>query len=55
MKEFMLYKFRETWEAQELAKKRTGWAIRNLFERVEKLEQESWNREGAVEDMGTGR
>ena len=48
----MLEKFQETWEAQEEAKRRNGNRVRLLLERVQKLENESWNREGAKEDLG---
>ena len=51
---FMLGKFEQTWEAQEQARMHNGTSIRKLIEKVEKLEKESWDREGAVEDMGGG-
>ena len=54
LKEFMLRRFREAWEAQEQAKQQYGMTIRKLLERVERLEKESWDKEGAVEDLGGG-
>ncbi len=52
LRAFMLEKFQETWQAQEEARNRNDKRVRGLLERVEKLERESWNRQGAVEDMG---
>lgn len=52
LRAFMLEKFQETWEAQEEAKGRNESRVRRLLERVEKLEKESWDRQGAVEDFG---
>ncbi|KAH8157765.1 hypothetical protein CIB48_g10480 [Xylaria polymorpha] len=49
---FMLDVLRETWHQQE---ERTDWArgrIWGLLNEVERLEKETWDREGAVEDMG---
>lgn len=51
---FMVSKFEQTWKAQEKARTQNTTSIRNLIESVEKLEKESWDREGAVEDMGGG-
>ena len=55
LREYMLKQFRETWEAQEQAKQQGGKAIRDLFRRVEQLEKESWDKDGAVEDLGGGQ
>ena len=54
LKEFMLRSFLETWTLQEQAKQRHRNSIRQLIERVTRLERVSWDREGAVEDMGGG-
>ena len=54
LKEFMLTKFQETWEAQEQAKLQYGRIIHNLLERVERLEKESWDKVNAVENLGRG-
>ena len=55
LRAFMLEKFQETWKAQEEGKRRNESRVRRLLQRVEKLEKESWNRGGAVEDMGACR
>jgi hypothetical protein len=52
MPPFMLEKFQQTFEMQEQAKEKYSARVTNLLERVERLEKESWDREGAVEDMG---
>ncbi|KAL8783019.1 MAG: hypothetical protein Q9213_004916 [Squamulea squamosa] len=49
---FMLEQFSKTWEAQEEAKRANGSKALELMERVRRLEKESWDREGAVEDRG---
>lgn len=49
---FMVEKFRETWEAQEDAKRRNEGRVRQLLGRVKRLEKDSWDRSGAVEDLG---
>jgi hypothetical protein len=48
----MIDKFRETFEMQERAKEENGTRVQGLLQRVRRLEQESWDREGAVEDLG---
>ncbi|KAH3961957.1 hypothetical protein HBI56_202780 [Parastagonospora nodorum] len=50
---FMVDKFRETFALQEQAKEKNGKRVQDLLDRVRRLEQESWDREGAVEDMGS--
>jgi hypothetical protein len=52
MPQFMLEKFQQTFEMQEQAKEKYSARVRGLLERVERLEKESWDREGAVEDLG---
>ena len=53
LRAFMLEKFQETWEAQEEAKRRNESRVRCLLDRVEKLEKESWDKDGAKEDLGS--
>ena len=50
LRDFMVEKFQATFELQQEAKRRNGWRIRDLLERVETLEKGSWNRADAVED-----
>jgi hypothetical protein len=50
---FMYEGFRRTFEEQERAKEVAGGRVRGLLERVRALEMGSWDREGAVEDMGS--
>ena len=52
---FMMDGFHETWEKQEEVKKRMSERIRELDEDVRTLEKGSWDREGAVEDLGSAR
>ena len=52
LKPFMVDKFKETWELQEQAKETYGNKVNNLVRRVDELEKSSWNRPGAVEDLG---
>lgn len=49
----MIDKFRETFEMQEQAKEKNGQRVQGLLERVRRLEQGSWDKEGAVEDIGS--
>ena len=51
----MMDAFHETWEKQEDVKKRMSEKIRELDDAVRELERGSWDREGAVEDMGSAR
>ena len=53
MPPFMVDVLRETWRLQEEAKQVNSDRVRGLLDRVRKLETESWDREGAVEDMGS--
>ena len=55
LRDFMVDRFRETYALQEEGKRRNEAAVRGLLERVERLEKESWDREDAVEDMGSSR
>ncbi|KAL8892332.1 MAG: hypothetical protein Q9215_000731 [Flavoplaca cf. flavocitrina] len=49
---FMLEQFDQTWRAQEEAKRVNTVKASKLVERVRRLEEESWDKEGAVEDVG---
>lgn len=50
---FMLDVLRETWKLQEEAKRVNSQRVLGILDRVRKLEKESWDREGAVENMGS--
>lgn len=52
LREFMLNKFRETFELQEKSKKLNERRVRDLLQRVQRLEKQVWDRPDAVEDMG---
>lgn len=54
LRPFMLDVLQHTWKLQEQAKKENSQRVSRILERVRKLEQESWDREGAVEDVGGG-
>ena len=54
LKPFMVDVLGETWELQEAAKRNNSERVQGLLERVRRLELDSWDREGAVEDMGSG-
>ncbi|TIA31581.1 hypothetical protein D6C78_08819 [Aureobasidium pullulans] len=49
---FMVDAFRKTWKLQEEAKRVNSEKVRGLLKEVRALEQETWDREDAVEDMG---
>lgn len=49
---FMKEGFERTWREQEEEKRRAKEKIREVEELVRRLEKESWDREGAVEDIG---
>ena len=52
LKPFILEQFNRTWQAQEEAKRKYAKRIDMLLDRVRRLEEESWDKEGAVEDVG---
>lgn len=52
---FMVEKFKETFEMQERVKGECGRRVEGLLGRVRELERGSWDREGAVEDLGGAR
>lgn len=49
---FMVEAFRETWKLQQEARRTNSDKVRSLLNEVRALEQESWDRPDAVEDMG---
>lgn len=50
---FMENAFRDTWELQEESRRRNVERVNGLLGEVRELEKESWDREGAVEDLGS--
>ena len=52
LRPFMVDKFRETFELQEKAKEKYGARVLDLHRRVQRLENSSWDRPDAKEDMG---
>ncbi|KAH7394180.1 thioesterase-like superfamily-domain-containing protein [Phaeosphaeria sp. MPI-PUGE-AT-0046c] len=52
---FMIERFKETFAMQETVKEECGKRVEGILERVRRLEKESWDREGAVEDLGSAR
>ncbi|PGH27336.1 hypothetical protein AJ80_01048 [Polytolypa hystricis UAMH7299] len=50
---FMLDQFRHTWELQERSKRHWSLRAQEIEDRVRELEMASWDREDAVEDMGS--
>ena len=54
LKDFMVEKFRETFELQEQSKMRNERKVRDLLQRVQWIEKQTWDRLDAVEDMGDG-
>lgn len=52
---FMLDAFRETFRLQEEAAQTNRDRARNIDDRVRRLETSSWDREGAIEDIGSAK
>ncbi|EAW10704.1 thioesterase family protein [Aspergillus clavatus NRRL 1] len=52
---FMEAQFQKTWELQKQAKQHWQQQILDIEARVRKLETDSWDREDAVEDMGSAK
>ncbi|TKA65706.1 hypothetical protein B0A55_11129 [Friedmanniomyces simplex] len=52
---FMLDVFRETWKLQEEARARNSERVTRLLEDVRRLEQGTWDKSDAVEDMGSAK
>lgn len=53
LKPFMVEAFQETWRLQEEAKKKNSDRVRRLLDQVRRLEQGSWDRPDAKEDLGS--
>ncbi|KUJ10964.1 uncharacterized protein LY89DRAFT_596128 [Mollisia scopiformis] len=51
---FMMKAFEHAWEEQEDTKRKVEQRIRDIEEKVADLEAGTWNKVGAVEDMGSG-
>ncbi|TVY31244.1 hypothetical protein LOCC1_G008910, partial [Lachnellula occidentalis] len=49
---FMIDAFRKTWDAQEAEKERVEERMKDVLWAVRRVEQRTWDREGAAEDMG---
>ena len=54
LKDFMVAKFGETFELQERSKVCNEKRVRDLLQRVQWIEKQTWDRPDAVEDMGDG-
>lgn len=52
LRPFMLDVLQHTWKLQEETKRINIQRVSGLLARVRKLEKSSWDREGAVENMG---
>lgn len=52
LRDFMVDKFVETFELQEQSRLRNERRVRDLLQRVQGLEKQTWDRADAVEDMG---
>jgi len=53
LRPFMVDKFRETYELQLQAKKENSDRVKGLLDRVRSLEESSWDRPDAKEDLGS--
>jgi hypothetical protein len=51
--QFMFNQFRQTWELQQEVKETWRQKIDEIEAKVRTLEMDSWDREDAVEDMGS--
>jgi hypothetical protein len=51
---FMMAAFEKTWRDQEEERMRVEERVAELEGAVGSLERETWNKEGAVEDFGSG-
>ncbi|KAL4759166.1 thioesterase family protein [Aspergillus foveolatus] len=52
---WLMKQLKDTWELQEQAKRQWQQRILDIEARVRKLEVESWDREDAVEDIGSAK
>ncbi|KAL9132130.1 MAG: hypothetical protein Q9217_000064 [Psora testacea] len=55
LKDFMVTKYYETFSIQQKAMQRNATKIQNLLQGVRRLEKESWDRQDAMEDIGTAK
>lgn len=53
LRNFMVEKLGETFELQEQSRIRNERRVRDLLQRVQRLEKQVWDRPDAVEDMGS--
>ncbi|KAI2056845.1 hypothetical protein LOZ43_003361 [Ophidiomyces ophidiicola] len=51
--QYMIDQFRHTWELQQEAKRTNRQRMQEIDDRIRDLEVQSWDRKGAVEDMGS--
>lgn len=54
LRDFMVDQFRGTFDLQEQSKTRNERRVRDLLQRVQRLEKQVWDRPDAMEDMGKG-
>lgn len=52
LRDFMVDEFRKTFELQEQSRRRNERKVRDLLQRVQRLEKQVWDRPDAVEDIG---
>ena len=52
LRDFMVAQLRETFELQQQAKIGNEKRVRDLLQRVQRLEKEVWDKPDAVESMG---
>ena len=52
LRDFMVARLKETFDLQEQSKMRNESRVRDLLQRVRRLEKDVWDRSDAVEDMG---
>ena len=50
---FMVKMFKDIWRLQEEAKRKNSERVKGLLKRVEELEKNSWDSEGATESVGS--
>jgi hypothetical protein len=55
IREFMMRAFEKTWRDQQEEEERVRRRVEEVEGVVRELEKGCWDKEGAVEDMGTGR
>lgn len=52
LKPFMVETFQQIWQEQEEARWRGNSKVKDILDRVSKLEKGSWDRDGAIEQVG---